>query len=77
MYESAQFALAIFLLSFTTNLSRRSILGVSYLVSKSHQFGIMLYSLIYLPGTIIHELSHFFSAAILGVRTGNISIFPK
>lgn len=76
MYESAQFALAIFLLSFTTKLSRRSILGISYLVSKSHQLGIMLYSLIYLPGTIIHELSHFFSAAILGVRTGNISIFP-
>jgi len=77
MYESAQFALAIFLLSFTTRLSRRSILGISYLVSKSHQFGIIIYSLIYLPGTIIHELSHFFTAAILGVRTGNISIFPK
>jgi hypothetical protein len=76
MFESAQFALAIFLLSATTNLSRKSILGISYLVSKSHKFGIILYSLIYLPGTIIHELSHFFTAAILGVRTGNISIFP-
>jgi hypothetical protein len=36
----------------------------------------MLYSLLFLPGTIIHELSHWIVAEVLGVRTGTISIFP-
>jgi hypothetical protein len=38
--------------------------------------GIVLYSLLVLPGTIIHELSHWIVAEVLGVRTGQISIFP-
>lgn len=35
------------------------------------------YFLIFLPGVIIHELSHFFVASILFVPTGEISIFPE
>ena len=30
-----------------------------------------------LPGTIIHELSHFLAATFLGVRTGTINLMPK
>lgn len=36
-----------------------------------------LYSIIFLPGVITHELSHFFIATILGVPTGKIEIFPR
>lgn len=48
-----------------------------------HRFGgsrhtlIIIWSLIFLPGTIIHELSHFFFAILTGARTGKIEIFPE
>ncbi len=38
--------------------------------------GITLYTFLFLPGTIIHELSHWIVAEILQVRTGEITIFP-
>lgn len=38
---------------------------------------IVFWSLIFLPGTILHEISHFLVAASLGARTGKIEIFPE
>lgn len=38
---------------------------------------IWLWSLIFLPGTIIHEVSHFLAAALTGAKTGKIEIFPE
>jgi hypothetical protein len=38
---------------------------------------IWVWSVIFLPGTIIHEISHFLAAAATGTRTGNIEIFPE
>ena len=62
-------------------LTKRS-LGktLSYLVHKlgGGQHGtIILWSIIFLPGTIIHELSHFFFAILTGARTGKIEILPE
>lgn len=51
--------------------------GMSLLTFGSTKPGIMLYSLVFLPGTIIHELSHWVMAEILQVRTGEITIFPS
>lgn len=50
--------------------------GTSLLIFGSTRPGILLYSLLFLPGTIIHELSHWIVAEILQVRTGEITIFP-
>jgi len=36
-----------------------------------------LISLIFLPGTIVHELSHFFAAIVLFLPVKDIQIFPK
>ncbi len=36
-----------------------------------------IFSIIFLPGVFLHELSHFVIAKILGVRTGGFSIFPR
>ncbi len=53
---------------------------ISHLI---HLFGggnrslIVIWSLIFLPGTVIHEMSHFFFAIITGARTGKIEIFPE
>ncbi|MEI6690868.1 MAG: hypothetical protein WCL07_03920 [bacterium] len=38
--------------------------------------GIILYSIFVLPGTIVHELSHWLTAEILRVPTGQITILP-
>jgi hypothetical protein len=50
--------------------------GTSLLIFGSTRPGIVFYSLVFLPGTIIHELSHWIVAEILQVRTGAITIFP-
>jgi len=48
-----------------------------------HHFGgtqhtaIITWSIIFLPGTLIHEISHFLIAALTGARTGKIEIFPE
>jgi len=36
-----------------------------------------LFSMLFLPGVILHELSHYFMARLLGVRTGGFSIVPQ
>jgi len=51
--------------------------GITYLLTGHRRFGLIIYSLLFLPGIIIHELSHFFMAGLLGVRTGEITIFPS
>ncbi len=38
---------------------------------------VIFLALLYFPGTVLHELSHFFAAKLLGVPTGNISLTPK
>ena len=43
----------------------------------SQHTSIIVWSLIFLPGTIIHEVSHFLFAALTGARTGKIEIFPE
>ena len=50
--------------------------GASLLIFGTTKPGIVFYSLIFLPGTIIHELSHWIVAEVLQVATGQITIFP-
>lgn len=62
-------------------LSKQSLVyQLSHLVWRSggtKKFVIILWSIIFLPGTIIHELSHFFMAILVGARTGKVEIFPR
>ncbi|HLD27082.1 MAG TPA: hypothetical protein VJB63_03955, partial [Patescibacteria group bacterium] len=39
-------------------------------------FNFTIIAILYLPGTIIHEMSHFFAALILFLRVRDVSIFP-
>jgi hypothetical protein len=53
---------------------------ISYLfhrISKNKKATIYLLAFIFLPGTIIHELSHFLMAKLLFIQTGKISFLPK
>jgi hypothetical protein len=51
--------------------------GTSLLLFGSTRPGLALYSIFVLPGTIIHELSHWLVAEILQVKTGEITILPE
>lgn len=46
-------------------------------VTKSKRFVMYLIAFVFLPGTFIHELSHLIFAKLLGVQTGEFSIWPS
>lgn len=50
--------------------------AASLLLFRNHKIGIALYAILFWPGTILHELSHWLMAEILRVRTGKIEIIP-
>lgn len=50
--------------------------AVSILIFGSNLVGKWIYTIIFLPGTILHELSHWLMAELLGVGTGEITILP-
>jgi hypothetical protein len=51
--------------------------GSSLLLFRTTKPGLYLFSILVLPGTILHELSHWLTAELLGVRTGAITILPS
>ncbi len=76
MIELIIFILLVFLLSnFRTQIALL-IQGISLLLFGSAKPGIIFYSILFLPGILIHELSHLLTAELLGIRTGKINIFP-
>jgi hypothetical protein len=50
---------------------------VFLLLTRSHRASVILFSLIFLPGVFLHELSHFLTAKLLRVPTGRFSLIPK
>ncbi len=76
IYSLITFILLIVVLSGLRTRLVYEISGISLLIFGSTRPGLGLYTLIFLPGTIIHELSHWIVAEVLQVRTGEISIFP-
>jgi hypothetical protein len=46
-------------------------------ITRQPEISMALFSLMFLPGVLLHEVSHFLMAHLLGVRTGRFSIIPK
>lgn len=46
-------------------------------ISHHEKFNFSLIAILYLPGTIIHEMSHFFAALVLFLKVRDVSIFPS
>lgn len=55
----------------------RDLARLFYRFSQNRQILVGIYTLLFLPGTIIHELSHFFMAVLLMVPVGHIHILPE
>jgi hypothetical protein len=51
--------------------------GVAYLLTGNKNWAVALYAIILFPGVLLHELSHWLAARLLGVRTGSFSLLPK
>jgi hypothetical protein len=51
--------------------------GVAYLITGHPTVALWVFFLIFLPGTLVHELSHWLVAKLLGVPTGRIVIWPQ
>lgn len=58
-------------------LLHREIQSVFLILTRDARITMGIFSIIFLPGVFLHELSHFVIAKILGVRTGGFSIFPR
>jgi hypothetical protein len=55
----------------------RHLQGVWLLVFRHDEIATIVYSLIMLPGVLLHESSHWLAATLLFVRTGRFSVIPE
>jgi hypothetical protein len=57
-------------------LLHREIQAVLLILTRSPQLTLAIFSVLFFPGVVLHELSHFLMAKLLGVRTENFSLVP-
>lgn len=69
--------LELFLLYFLSQVLLRSLSRIVFKITKSKSIIVNIFFLFFLPGVIIHELSHFLVANLLFVRTGEIRFIPE
>lgn len=55
----------------------RHLQGVWLLLVRDPDLALILYSLLMLPGVLVHEASHWVAATMLGVRAGRMSVVPQ
>ena len=72
-----QLGLVLMLLMWADRWLHRNLQGLMYLITEDKDIGLWLYAITLLPGVALHELSHAFMAAVLGVRIGKLSILPR
>src|ERR1700690_2441498 len=71
------FVLTLLPLVFLQRLLHREIQAVFLILSRSERFTVTLFSLIFLPGVLLHELSHYGMAVLLGVKAARFSMIPQ
>lgn len=71
------FFLELFLLFLLSRLVQKNLSQFLFLITGSIKWTIAILSLLFLPGTILHELAHFFFAAVLLVPVGKMEFIPK
>lgn len=73
----AWFLLTLVPLGLLQRLLHREIQAVLLILSRSTEFTTALFSLIFLPGVLVHELSHYLTAVLLGVPAAGFSVIPR
>src|SRR5438046_2523954 len=67
----------LFLLFLLSRQLTRSLSYLFYRLTKSKQMTIYLLAVVFLPGTLVHELSHYFMAVVLFVHAEGLEVVPK
>ena len=55
----------------------RHLQGIWLLLLRDPDLALVMYSLLMLPGVLVHEGSHWVAATLLGVRAGRFSVVPE
>jgi hypothetical protein len=55
----------------------RELQAIFLLLTRRPAVALGLFSLMFFPGVLLHEISHFLAAKLLRVRTGRFSVMPK
>lgn len=71
------FVIQLIALFFLSRITINNLFHFFRLFSKNDKAVFGLVSLIFFPGTILHEFAHFFAAIILFMRVRDIKIFPE
>ncbi|OGH19525.1 MAG: hypothetical protein A3F31_01305 [Candidatus Levybacteria bacterium RIFCSPHIGHO2_12_FULL_38_12] len=71
------FLFELLVLFFVSQKLTKSLSQFLFSLTKNQRLTINLLSILFLPGVIVHELSHFIMARILFVYTGEIEFFPS
>jgi len=69
--------IALLPLLFLLRALHRELQAVFLLVTRRLEVALVIFSILFLPGVLLHELSHFVMAKILFVRTGDFSLVPR
>lgn len=70
-------ALALLVLVLIQRWIHTHLHGISLLLLGKPERAVLLYAIILFPGVLLHELSHWLMATLLGVRTGTFSLIPR
>ncbi len=65
------------LLLFLRRWINQHVQGVGLLIFGDSAVTMMLYFILFLPGILLHEMSHWLVAQLLGLKTGKISLGPQ
>lgn len=77
MYFILLFFIELFTLFLLSKQLTRQLSYLFHRVTKNKTLTVYLLAVLFLPGTIIHELAHFLMAKILFVYAGQIKILPE
>lgn len=66
----------IILYIISRNLTQR-VFELCLLVFRARSVAVTIITILNFPGTVVHELSHLFTAEILGVHTGRLTLTPE
>lgn len=71
------FIIMLLPLAVLQRLLHREIQAVILITTRNPPLTVGLFSILFLPGVVLHEFSHFIMAKVLGVKTGGFSVIPR
>ena len=71
------FLVGVISLAFLQRQLHREIQSVLFLITRRIDLALAIFSILFLPGVLLHELSHYLAARLLRVPVGRVSIIPQ